>query len=84
MVYTLVGSTATCSTGWSASRSTKARSAAANVLRVGEAIVCPASAPRLVADLIARGLEVHTLNASELAKAEGALTCCSLIVREVD
>jgi len=58
--------------------------AAANVLRVGEAIVCPASAPRLVADLIARGLEVHTLNASELAKAEGALTCCSLIVREVD
>ena len=57
--------------------------AGANVVRVGAATVCPASAPRLVADLTARGLEVHTLNASELAKAEGALTCCSLIVREV-
>jgi len=55
---------------------------AANVLRVGEAVVCAADAPALTAALRAAGLRVHTLEASELAKAEGALTCCSLLFRE--
>jgi N-dimethylarginine dimethylaminohydrolase len=27
------------------------------------------------------GYTLHTVDASELAKAEGAVTCCSLIVR---
>ena len=56
--------------------------AGSNVLRVGDTIVCPASAPGLARVLEARGLVVRTLDASELAKAEGALTCCSLIFRE--
>jgi dimethylargininase len=56
--------------------------AGANVLRVGDAVLCPASAPRTRARLEAHGLIVHSVDASELAKAEGALTCCSLIVSE--
>jgi dimethylargininase len=56
--------------------------AAANVLRVGDAVVCDGKAPLLAEALRARGLPVHTLDASELAKAEGALTCCSLLFRE--
>ena len=54
----------------------------ANVVRVGETVVCNASAPRTQARLEARGLAVHAVPASELAKAEGALTCCSLIFDE--
>ena len=27
------------------------------------------------------GLELHTLDMSELAKADGALTCCSVLAR---
>jgi len=56
--------------------------AGANVLRVGETIVCAASAPKLARLLESRGLPVRMLDASELAKAEAALTCCSLIFRE--
>ncbi|MEO7272732.1 MAG: dimethylargininase [Vicinamibacterales bacterium] len=56
--------------------------AGANVLRVGDAIVCPASAPKLARILESRGLHVRTLDASELVKAEAALTCCSLMFRE--
>ena len=71
-----------CSTVSSASRWTSDEAAGANVLRVGEAIVCAASAPKLARLLESRGLAVRMLDASELAKAEGALTCCSLIFRE--
>jgi dimethylargininase len=52
---------------------------AANVLRVGDATVCAAAYPRTNARLSAVAT-VHTVDVSELAKAEGALTCCSLIV----
>ena len=52
--------------------------AAANVLRVGNAIVCATAYPRTNARL-AEVATVHTVDVSELAKAEGALTCCSLI-----
>ncbi len=46
-------------------------------------IVCDGQAPLLAeAAPGQRGLTVHTLDASELAKAEGALTCCSLIFSE--
>jgi dimethylargininase len=54
----------------------------ANVVRVGDAVVCAASAPRTRERLEARGLIVRTAPGSELAKAEGALTCCSLIFTE--
>jgi dimethylargininase len=51
----------------------------ANVLRVGGTVLCAASAPLTQARLEARGLRVQPIVMSELAKAEGALTCCSLI-----
>ncbi len=52
---------------------------AANALLVGQALVYPAAFPRTRARLEAHGLAVHTVDVSELAKAEGAVTCCSLI-----
>ncbi len=53
----------------------------ANVLVVGNAVVVPASAPRTRDLLEAAGYKTMTLDASELAKAEGGLTCCSLLLR---
>ncbi|HVP38951.1 MAG TPA: N(G),N(G)-dimethylarginine dimethylaminohydrolase [Candidatus Saccharimonadales bacterium] len=52
---------------------------AANVLRVGDTVVAATAHPRTRRRLSAAGLEVRTVDLSELAKAEGALTCCSLI-----
>jgi dimethylargininase len=51
----------------------------ANALRVGGALIYPTAFPRTCARLQTRGLQVTTLDVSELAKAEGAVTCCSLI-----
>jgi len=51
----------------------------ANALRIGDAIVYPAELPRTREQLEARGLRVHTVPAGELAKAEGGVTCCSLV-----
>ena len=53
---------------------------AANVLRVAGSLVCAAAHPRTAGMLRARGYEVHAVEASELAKAEGGVTCCSVIV----
>ena len=53
---------------------------AANVLPVGDTLLLPSSAPRTRERLERRGLRVRAVDNSELAKAEGALTCCSLIV----
>jgi dimethylargininase len=53
---------------------------AANVLRVGDAVLCPAAAPKTCARLERHGLQVRAVDLSELAKAEGALTCCSVLV----
>ena len=53
---------------------------AANVLRLGDVVLCGDSAPRTKMRLEAYGLQVKALDVSELAKAEGALTCCSLLV----
>ncbi len=52
----------------------------ANALRIGGAVVYPAAFPKTRARLEARGLDVRPVDVSELAKAEGAVTCCSLIV----
>lgn len=54
---------------------------AANVLRVGDALLYADAYPRTRAALEARGYRLHLVDASELAKAEGAVTCCSLILR---
>jgi dimethylargininase len=52
----------------------------ANVLRAGDVLFAAAAFPRTNARLRAAGLHVRELEADELAKAEGALTCCSLLV----
>jgi dimethylargininase len=54
---------------------------AANVVRIGERLLAAEGYPRTNAMLRARGYSVTTVPADELAKAEGAVTCCSLIVR---
>ncbi len=53
---------------------------AANVLRVREATICGAAFPRTNARLRARGVALIEIDASELAKAEGGVTCCSLLI----
>jgi len=54
---------------------------AANVVRVGDSLLYGASYPRTRARLEARGYRPVCVDASELAKAEGAVTCCSLVLR---
>ena len=54
--------------------------AGANALRIGEAVVYPADYPRTRERLQERGIEIVPVEISELAKAEGGVTCCSLIV----
>jgi dimethylargininase len=53
---------------------------AANVLVVGTTVIVPASAPQTRAMLDAAGYETLAVDASELAKAEGGLTCCCLLM----
>jgi dimethylargininase len=52
---------------------------AANGLRVGDAVLFPAAYPRTAERLRRLGILVRTVDVSELAKAEGAVTCCSLV-----
>jgi dimethylargininase len=54
---------------------------AANCLPVGDSIIFPTSFPRTCEKLEKRGYDVITVDVSELAKAEGAVTCCSLIIQ---
>jgi dimethylargininase len=53
---------------------------AANVLRLADRVIAAQAFPRTADRLAALGLQVERVDASELAKAEGAVTCCSLIV----
>ena len=53
----------------------------ANALRVGGEVIYAASFPRTRERLERRGLRVRSVDVSEIAKAEGAITCCSLIFR---
>ncbi len=53
---------------------------AANALRLGDAIIHPEAFPSTRARIEAAGLEVAPVAADELAKAEGGVTCCSLIL----
>jgi dimethylargininase len=55
---------------------------AANAVRLRDRIIFPSAFPRTGARLRARGLRVETVDAGELAKAEGAVTCCSLILED--
>jgi dimethylargininase len=52
---------------------------AANGLLVGSTVIYPASFPATRARLEAAGIAVYVIDVSELQKAEGAVTCCSVI-----
>lgn len=53
----------------------------ANLLRLDDSVVMDAAYPRSAERLRARSIRVHPIDLSELAKAEGAVSCCSLILR---
>lgn len=53
----------------------------ANIVRVGSAHLYADAYPRTLARLRAEGIQPVLVDASELAKAEGAVTCCSLLLR---
>lgn len=55
---------------------------AGNALLLGEVVLYANAFPQTRARLEAHGIEVRTVDADELAKAEGGVTCCSLLVRE--
>lgn len=53
---------------------------AANCLPINGEIVYPTAFPKTAARLESRGYKIKLVVVDELAKAEGAVTCCSLIV----
>ena len=54
---------------------------AANAVLVDGSIIYPSSFPKTRAKLDKLGINLLTVDANELAKAEGAVTCCSLIFK---
>lgn len=57
---------------------------AANALRVGGSVIFSAAFPRTRERLEERAIRTHAVDVSELAKAEGGVTCCSLIFQARD
>jgi dimethylargininase len=53
---------------------------AANALRIDQELIYPSAFPRTRDKLIVNGFDVTEVDVSELQKAEGAVTCCSLIL----
>lgn len=56
----------------------------ANALPVGPGLIYPSAFPRTADKLVDRGLNVVPVDIAELQKAEGAVTCCSLILDNPD
>jgi len=54
---------------------------AANAVLVRDAVIHPEGFPRTRARLEAAGIRVVSVPAAELARAEGGVTCCSLLLR---
>lgn len=54
---------------------------AANALRINDTVVYPSAFTGTRKRLQEQGIKVRTVDASELAKAEGGVTCCSLILK---
>ena len=52
----------------------------ANAVRLRDAIIYPTAFPKTAARLEARGLHLKRVDADELAKVEGGVTCCSLLL----
>jgi len=57
---------------------------AANALRLAGQVIFASQYPRTRDLLLARGLVLACLDYDELAKAEGGVTCCSLILDELE
>lgn len=55
---------------------------AANAVLVGDSIIYPENFPRTAAALERAGVSLCRVDVSELQKAEGAVTCCSLLFSE--
>jgi len=55
----------------------------ANVLRIGDAIIASDAHPLTRRRLERHGFAVSTVDMSETAKAEGGVTCCSLLLRDL-
>jgi dimethylargininase len=53
---------------------------AANGLLINETVIYPSAFPKTAQKLEANGIKLMLVEADELAKAEGAVTCCSLIL----
>ncbi len=56
---------------------------AGNVLTIGTDVIMPKSHPKTAERIRHAGLTTHLVDVSELQKAEGGVTCCSLIFRKV-
>ena len=56
----------------------------ANALRIGRDVIYSASHPRTTEKLRKQGINVMIVDVSEVQKAEGAVTCCSLILQGSD
>jgi dimethylargininase len=54
----------------------------ANAVRLGDTVIYPSAFARTRAILESHGIDVRTVEAGELAKAEGGVTCCSLLVAD--
>ena len=54
---------------------------AANAVRIGDQLIYPRSFPRTRERLLNAGLKLDIVDMSETEKAEGGVTCCSLIFR---
>jgi dimethylargininase len=57
---------------------------AANALLVGDAVVYPTAFARTRQRLQERGIHVWCVDVTELAKAEGGITCCSLVFAQAE
>jgi len=53
----------------------------ANAVLLDDVVIYPVAFSRTRAKLESRGINIQTVHADELAKAEGGVTCCSLLVR---
>jgi dimethylargininase len=66
--------------GWEAVAVDPAEPHAANAVLVGEAVIYPASCPRTAERLRRLCIDVRSVDISETEKAEGGVTCCSVIL----
>ncbi len=53
--------------------------AGANALCVGKQVIYSSAYPRTAERLLQEGIQLHIVDNSEVLKAEGAVTCCSII-----